>query len=151
MLKDGGDSIAETIAMNNPIYSYFDCPGPNYHIVLEQKPLITLQGNEYQLPGGDNFIFFWPDDDGGGFTNEEKMLQIEDMEYYYDNEYEVIYSIVPQQYNYLFPGHVLVTCQIEGIQEPINFVVTLHHKNLLIYARRYWVRDNIIPPPVPID
>ncbi len=153
--KDGGDTIATTIAANNPIFDYYDCPGPNYHIVLDPQPEITLQGDEYQNSSGDNLIFFYPDD-GSGFTNEEKKLYADDMNYYYDNEYEVIYEIVPQpqEYNYPFPDYVLITCQINGEQfpDPNNYgIVTMHHQNHLIYAHRYWVEDEIIPKPVPID
>ncbi len=83
--KDGGDAIADSITANNPINNYLDCPGPpdEWRLIIENQPLITLQGN--------NYMFFYPDD-GSGFTNEEKQLSANDMSYYYDNEYELIYT-----------------------------------------------------------
>ena len=154
-IMDGGDTIAGTIAANNPIYSLYDCPGPNYHVVLDPQPEITLEGDEpgYQNNNGDNLIFFYPDD-GSGFTNEEKKLYADDMNYYYNNEYEVIYNLVPHNEDYPFPDYVLVTCIINGEQfyDPNNGnIITMHHQNKLTYALRYWVQDEIIPKPTPID
>ena len=154
---DGGDTIAGTItiAANNPVYSLNDCPCPNYHIVLDPQPEKTLEGDEsgYQNTNGDNLIFFYPDN-GSGFTNEEKKLYADDMNYYYNNEYEVIYNLVPHNEDYPFPDYVLVTCLINGEQfyDPNNgAILTMHHQNKLTYALRYWVQDEIIPKPTPID
>lgn len=147
---DGGDTIANAINANNPINDYHDCPGENYHIVLDPQPYIFLEGYEYEDNNG-YLIFFYPDYDGNGFTDEEKKLYADDMNFYYYNEYEVIFTIIPQEYNYTFPNYVLVSCEIDGNNETINNIPTLHHKNELTYALRYWVEDGIIPPPVPID
>ena len=150
MEMDGGDAIAEVIIENNPLNGYIDCPGPNFHIVLDPQPVLTLEGNEYQNGSGEYLIFFYPDDDGNGFTNEEKKLYSDDMNFYYDNEYEVIYDLVPDEHNYLFPDYVLVNCVIDGEYVTISGIETLHHQNKLTYAERYWVEDDIMPLPDPI-
>lgn len=157
MQKDGGDTIANVIAANNPIYNYLDCPGPptEWRLIYDMKPLITLQGNEYQNDQGDNLIFFYPDNEGNGFTDEEKQLQSEDMNYYYDNEYDIIYDSVPNDYNYHFATYVLVNCEIDGNQytyfDGTQYITALRHQNKLTYAHRYWVRVSIIDDPLPID
>ena len=139
MQKDGGDVIAEIIAENNPINTYCDHPMPEgWRLILANQPLITLQGNEYQNHGGDNLMFFHPDN-GSGFTDEEKQLSADDMNYYYDNEYELIYTILPDELNYPFADYVLVNCEIIGEQfnDPGNDnILTLHHQNKLTYTRR---------------
>ena len=151
--KDGGDTIAVTISNNGPILP-LDCPGPpsQWRHILDPQPLITLQGDEYKNAQGENMIFFYPDD-GSGFTDEEKQLSADDMNYYYDNEYDIIYDSVPNDYNYPFATYVLVNCEITGEQfyDPNNDdILTMHHLNKLTYAHRYWVRVNIIDHPLPI-
>ncbi|MEA2041864.1 MAG: hypothetical protein U9N85_04850 [Bacteroidota bacterium] len=154
-IMDGGDTIANTIAANNPIFGYYDCPGPpsEWRLILDPQPLIILQGNEYQNAQGDYLMFFYPDPDGDGlFTDEEKQLSAEDMNYYYDNEYNLIYNILPEELNYPFPDYVLVNCEIDGNQlwynNDFEDLTALRHKNELTYAHRYWVHKDIIPDPI---
>ncbi|MCD4792178.1 MAG: hypothetical protein K8R54_03025 [Bacteroidales bacterium] len=154
-IMDGGDTIANTIAANNPLYDWCDHPGPGWRLILEFQDPITLEGNEYQDVQGDNLMFFYPDEEGDYFTDEEMQLQSEDMNYYYDNEYELIYEIIPQEYNYPFATYVLVNCIING--EPWTYNqggidnTALRHQNVLTYAHRYWVQVSIIDNPLPID
>jgi len=156
--KDGGDAIAEEIIENAPILP-LDCPGPpsEWRHFTDPQTVIILEGNEYTDEQGDYLMFFYPDEEGDGFTDEEKQLSADDMNYYYDNEYEVIYNIVPNDpdYNsYTFPTYVLIGCVIKGEQfnDPDNDeTLTLHHENNLTYAHRYWVHTEILPKPTPID
>ncbi len=155
LIMDGGDTIAKKLAIVNPILDYYDCPGPlnEWRLVLEPQPLITLNGNEYQNAQGENLIFFLPDaDNNGSFTDEEMQLSAIEMNYYYTNEYNVVYGIVPNEHNYLFPDYVLVSCEINGnnSDDNKNDLLTLHHENKLNYARRYWVSTGVIDNPTPI-
>ncbi len=152
---DGGDTIAYTIAANNPIHDWYDCPGPDYHIILENQDEIWLQGDEPECKSktGEPLVFVYPDD-GSRFTNEEKQLTAEQMNYYYEGEYQVIYTNVPNSEvygNYTFPAYVLVGCEIEGKRAYVGGIWSLHHKNRLTYARRYWVHNGCIPVPTDID
>jgi hypothetical protein len=148
---DGGDTIANLIASVNPIYYYNDCPGPDYHIILNPQPLILLSDFQYTNGQGESLTFYYPDPDNNGiYTEDELQLDIDEMNYYYNNEYSIIYDSVPDDYNYLFPDYVLVNCIINGkpILTPNK---ALHHENKLTYAERYWVHNGTIPYPTPID
>ena len=148
--KDGGDTIASTLLINNPIFSYFDKPGENFHLILDTLIPIERVGNEYVDENGDYLIFFYQNEDGQ-YTDLEKKLSVDDMNKYYNNEYEVVYSIVPNEFGYTFPDYVLVGCIIDGNDGAYNGISTLKHYNILTYAERYWVEDDIISPPHPID
>ena len=153
--KDGGIAIAEEILENNPINDYNDCPGPDYHIITENQDVIELEGNEPICYNDQNepLVFLYPDD-GSGFSNDEKQLSPDDMNYYYNGEYQVLFNNIPNSEvygNYIFPDYVLVGCEIIGEPAYVGGIWSLHHENQLLYARRYWVHNGTIPKPTPID
>ncbi len=147
---DGGDTINSYLLENNPNNDIVLDPGNGHYIHVLQDEMI-FQGYEYQDSLGEYMMFFYPDEEGNGFTDQEKQLSASQMNQYYDNEYELLYSIIPIDSNYPFPGYFLIDSDIQG--DILDFLQrgNLRHKNILTYAKRVWVPDNSIPGPTPID
>ncbi len=151
-LCDGGDTINSFILENNPINGMVFDPGPGHYIHVLQDEMI-FEGYEYQDSIGEYIMFFYPDEDDDGFTIPEMQLSAAQMNQYYDNEYELIYSIIPLDSNYTFPQYCLIESEINGNQFYYSQTnrYNLRHQNVLTYAKRVWVPDNSVPAPTPID
>lgn len=148
-IMDGGDTLANVLNANNPIHEISDCPGSDYHLILDTLDEITLQGNEYSI-NGEYLMFYYPDD-GSGFSNEEMQLSAEEMNQYYDNEYYLLYTLIHEIYDIPFPAYCLVNCSIDGYPYILNIDEALRHQNKLTYAKRNWVHNDVIPSPSPIN
>jgi hypothetical protein len=141
---DAGMKLTEAINSNKPLVS----PPPGYRFVYNSYDTINLFGHEYENDNGEKLIFY-VENASGTFTWEEQCLKPEEMNFHFFGEREVIYNILPVEYNkpqnWTFMG-----CDLEGKQEPspLGGIQTIHHQNELTYALRHLSAKFIIDPPI---
>ena len=142
---DAAEKIQYAINNNKPIVS----PPPGYIFVYNNYEDIDLFGYEYENENGEKLIFYI-ENASGNFTVDEQCLDPNEMNFHFYGEKEVIYNILPLEYNKP-PNWIFMECDLEGKEEssPIGSCYpTIHHQNKLTYATRHLAAIAVIGPPI---
>jgi hypothetical protein len=142
--KDGGDAIAEKIFANRPIPMY--CP-EGYHGITIQDYAHTFTGEGGTF--GSGYMFYLQKASGIQFTDEERRLEAEEMNSWYDKEYEFLFTVLPESLNK--PENWIMTSIKIDAYEHFSQNPNIHwinHPNDVEYGLFYCVPDNEIDPPV---
>lgn len=142
---DAAEKIQYAINNNKPIVS----PPPGYIFCYKSYEDIDLFGHEFENENGEKLIFYI-EDANGVFPDSVKCLEPDEMNFHFFGEREVIYNILPQEYNKP-PNWIFMECDLEGLEEPSpvgSYYPTIHHKNKLTYALRYLAAISVIGPPI---
>lgn len=136
--SDAAKQLMEVLNNNRPIYQV----GPPYRIVyaLDPKSPYPLEGNEYD-ENGEYLIFYI--EKTGDLTDEDKCLDVDEMNFHYNGETTVIYDKMPVA-NGKPANWDFISCEIEGRydqyeKEPNIAYNRIRHINKLTYAYRYLV------------
>ena len=142
---DAAEKIQYAINNNKPIVS----PPPGYIFGYKSYEDIDLFGHEFENENGEKLIFYI-EDANGIFPDSVKCLDPDEMNFHFYGEREVIYNILPREYNKP-PNWIFMECDLEGLEElsPVggNYP-TIHHQNKLTYATRYLAAIAVIGPPI---
>ncbi len=138
--RDGGDEIADELFENRPSIV---CP-EGYHVVIGIDYSNEFTGNDTQSSG---YIFYMEKSYNSSFTDPEKQLIAYEMNYWYNKEYEFLFSILPVYENK--PSNwLMASIKIDG-NEHYNYPVKrwINHKNYISYGLAYCVQDEVLAPP----
>ncbi len=142
---DAAEKIQEAININKPLVS----PPPGYRFIYSDYEQIELFGHEYENNNGEKLIFYI-ENENGNFTINDKCIVPNEMNFYFFGEQEVIYNILPIDYNK--PSNwIFMECDIDGLQEDnpnSGYIPSIHHNNELTYALRHMIAGEILDPPV---
>lgn len=140
-IMDGGDTLANELFANRPIPMY--CP-QGYHGIIVPDYSNSFTGNGALETG---YIFYIQKPINNSFTDEEKELSDSEMNYWYDQEYNFLFTVLPEALNK--PGNwVMTSLSIDGYEHFIgNSIHYINHKNIVEYGLFYCVPDNEIEPP----
>ncbi len=138
---DGGDALAEELFANRP--SIF-CP-QGYHVVLSIEYSEVFEGNESICTG---YIFYLQNSYGVQFTDSEKKLYANEMNYWYDQEFEFLFTTLPQSLNK--PSNwLMASLRIDGNEHTDeNYTIRwINHINMVTYGLAFCVKDEVLAPP----
>jgi len=140
-IMDGGDTLANKLFENRPIPMY--CP-EGYHGITVPDYSNSFTGNG-SLENG--YIFYLENPSGTQFTDEERRLDASEMNSWYAQEYEFLFTVLPDALNK--PGNwVMTSLAIDGNEHIIgNDYRYINHQNNVEYGLFYCVPDYIIEPP----
>ncbi len=150
--NNGPDDAAERIeyfVMGNRHFHQPEPWGPpGYHLVYEVDEIKLRTGAEYTDENGDNLIFFIQNSNGV-FTDEERCLNSDELNFHFHGEETVIYDIIPFEEGNN-PDWIFMSCDLEGqdYSDFINSIYQIRHYNTLTYGFRYLVPDDVIDPPI---
>lgn len=139
----GSDAAEQIENMINSVPTIDVMPPYGYRYVYINHEEYTLEGNEFKNDNGENLIF-WIEKPNGAFTSDEKCLDYNEMNFHFNGECEVIFSLLPEFLNK--PSNwKLINCNIVG--NLTDDGMKIHHQNNLRYAYRHLVRISEIDNP----
>ena len=136
---DGGDTLANVLFHNRP-FPIIGCP-PGNHLITVPDYGETFEGNG---PLEEGYIFYLQKDIGSGFTDDEKQLSVDEMNLWYNQEYEFLFTVLPQNKPW---NWVMTSIVIDGIEDTDDFNRWIHHQNIVEYGLVLCVPNDIIDPP----
>jgi hypothetical protein len=139
---DGGDTLANVLFLNRP-YIIFGCP-PTHHLITVPDYDTTFEGNGSMENG---YMFYLQKDYGSAFTDDEKQLSVEEMNYWYNREHSFLFTLLPQQLNKPV-NWVMTSIVIDGkFDSDYQIYEWIQHENTVEYGLVLCVPNNIIDPP----
>ena len=142
-MMDGGDTLANELFAFRPIPG-FDCI-PGYHKITVPDYEGTFDGTGVLEEG---YVFYLQKDINTLFTQDEQQLSASEMNYWYDQEHDFLFTVLPQSLNKPW-NWVMTSLAIDG-NEHFNYTNNKHwinHINNVKYGLIYCVQDYIIEPP----